>query len=607
MTGIDRTEMESSSVPKIMSLCPTDMTYDTSPSRMKDMSKLNTLPAIYREDRTATAIDKIADDFYEKVLELNPEYATLAGRTGRETEYGDYSPAGHQAYMNLVEETLEKLNSTEPADDVDRVTLDAMNERLGLEKEISEAGLGTWELNNIASATQDIRSIFDQMKRNTSEDWGHLAGRLFNVPGAVEGYIETLENARQQGNISARRQVDIVIEQTDAYIAEGGFFDELAAEIAQNAPEHADLAAEGADKAKEGYRKLNTYLRENLRDEAPEADAVGRERYSLYSRQFLGSKVDLDETYRWGIEELDRIISEQKAVAEEIKPGASIEEAKAILDADPERQLKGTDALREWMQKLSDQAVEALAAKYFVIEGAMRELECMIAPTKEGGIYYTGPSPDFERPGRMWWSVPEGEDSFGTWRETSTVYHEGTPGHHLQVAVATAMENTLNQWRANSVWVSGHGEGWALYAERLMEELGFLSDPGDRMGMLDGQRLRAARVVFDIGMHCGMEIPQRWVDELDLTPGVWNAEDGFKFLKANLDLSEGQLRFEFLRYLGWAGQAPSYKIGQRIWEQLRDEARADGTAGEYDRDFHTNALKLGSMGLDSLQRALKLS
>lgn len=570
------------------------------------MTKFSTLPAIYREERTSTAIDAIANEFYEKQLELAPEWATLAGRTGRESEYGDYSPAGRLQRITLIRQTLEKLRHAEPMDDVDRVTLDAMNERLGLEVELFEAGMGDWELNNIESPVQNIRAIFDQMKRETPEDWKNIAARLHNVDGATAGFIHSLDAAREKGNISPRRQIDIVLEQISAYTTEGGFFDEVAAEVAAAAPEHADFATEGATRAKAGYEELSTYLKDTLYPQAGEQDAVGEKRYSLYSRQFLGSVVDLDETYRWGVEELDRIIAEQKATAEEIKPGATIEEAKKILDADPERTLHGTDALRQWMQTLSDSAVEALGRKYFVIEGAMRELECMIAPTQEGGIYYTAPSPDFERPGRMWWSVPEGEDTFGTWRETSTVYHEGVPGHHLQSAVAAAMAETMNQWRANAVWVSGHGEGWALYAERLMEELGFLSDAGDRMGMLDAQRLRAARVVFDIGLHCGKEIPSRWVEELGLEPGIWDADSGFAFLKANLDLSPGQLRFEFLRYLGWPGQAPSYKVGQRIWEQLRDEARAAGTAGEDDRDFHTRALKLGSMGLDSLRRALSM-
>ena len=308
--------------------------------------------------------------------------------------------------------------------------------------------------------------------------------------------------------------------------------------------------------------------------------------------------MDLEETYQWGVEELDRIIAEQEAVAEQIKPGATVEEAMAILDEDPERQLHGTAELQAWMQGLADRAVADLADTHFQIDGPMREIECMIAPTQEGGIYYTGPSDDFSRPGRMWWSVPAGEDTFTTWKETTTVYHEGVPGHHLQIATATAARGLLNNWRRNICWVSGHGEGWALYAERLMDELGYLSDPGDKMGMLDAQRMRAARVVFDIGVHLELEFPERWGS------GTWTAEKGYEFLKQNMAISEGQLNFEFTRYLGWPGQAPSYKLGQRLWEQIRDEVRTREGADFDQKRFHTRALELGSVGLDTLRRAL---
>src|SRR5690606_24146181 len=225
-----------------------------------------------------------------------------------------------------------------------------------------------------------------------------------------------------------------------------------------------------------------------------EIDAVGRESYALHSRRFLGATIDLDETYEWGIEELARMRSEQEALAHEISPGASVEEAIAVLDSDPSRILHGTDALQAWMQDLSDRAVAELGQTQFDIPQEIRRLECMIAPTQNGGIYYTGPSDDFTRPGRMWWSVPVGITEFSTWRETTTVYHEGVPGHHLQIGQAVVNRGELNTWRRQLAGTSGHAEGWALYAERLMEELGYLDDPGDRFGMLDAQRMRAARV-----------------------------------------------------------------------------------------------------------------
>jgi uncharacterized protein (DUF885 family) len=220
----------------------------------------------------------------------------------------------------------------------------------------------------------------------------------------------------------------------------------------------------------------------------------------------------------------------------------------------------------------------------------------MIAPTQEGGISYTGPSDDFSRPGRMWWSVPEGVTEFDTWRETTTVYHEGVPGHHLQIGQAVYNRAQLNTWRRQLAGTSGHAEGWALYAERLMEELGYLDDPADRLGMLDGQRMRAARVVLDIGVH--LKKPNL------AGTGTWDADEALRFMRDNVNMNDAFIRFEVNRYLGWPGQAPSYKVGQRIWEQIRDAAQTKaGTAFSF-TDFHKQALDLGGVGLDTLKSEL---
>ncbi|MDQ1594899.1 MAG: hypothetical protein QOH40_1455 [Arthrobacter pascens] len=550
--------------------------------------------------RPRTAIDAVADAYTDTLVALDPSLATTLGIPGHDTEFQDFSPAGIDEFAAAARETLAALDGLEPVDDVDAVTLDAMRERLGLELEFHETGWDLAELNNIESPAQNIRSIFDLMPTDTEEHWANIAGRMHSVPGAISGYIESLRAAKEAGRVSAVRQVSIVIEQTTKYAAADGFFAKLAAG-AKTADGPLPAAVQerldaGAAAARNAYSGLAAFLRDELLPVAPAKDAVGRERYALASRGFLGAEVDLEETYAWGIGELERIIAAQEAVAGEIRPGSSVAEAKRILNSDPDRQLKGTEALKAWMQELSDRAISDLAGVHFDIPDVMKTLECLIAPTDEGGIYYTGPSDDFSRPGRMWWSVPAGEDTFTTWAETTTVFHEGVPGHHLQIATAVHRRELLNSWRRNVCWTSGHGEGWALYAEKLMEELGYLKDPGDHMGMLDMQRMRAARVVFDIGIHLELEMPARW------GPGSWTPEKGYGFLKANLDISEGNLQFEFARYLGWPGQAPSYKVGQRLWEQIRAELEA--RPGFDLKAFHTKALDIGSVGLDTLKRAM---
>jgi uncharacterized protein (DUF885 family) len=415
----------------------------------------------------------------------------------------------------------------------------------------------------------------------------------------MDGYIESLRSGIQNSNVPAVRQVAEIIKQAEKQVAKNGFFFQLAENAKTDDGELPDSLKRdlesGAEAASAAYGVLAEFLGTELAQHAPSRDAVGRELYQLASRDFLGATVDLDETYEWGIEELARMTEEQESIAKEIKPGASVLEAIAFLDGDQSRKLHGTDALKRWMQETSDRAVGELSKHHFDIPDEVKRLECMIAPTQEGGIYYTPPTDDFSRPGQMWWSVPEGDTEFDTWRELTTVYHEGVPGHHLQIGQAIYNKAMLNTWRRNA-GTSGHAEGWALYAERLMEQLGYLDDPADRLGMLDGQRMRAARVVLDIGVHLEKSLPDG--------SGLWTGEYAFGFLGRNVNMSEQFVRFEVNRYLGWPGQAPSYKVGQRIWEQLRDEyQRREGAAFDI-RAFHKKALDIGGVGLDTLKSAL---
>ncbi|WP_104139328.1 MULTISPECIES: DUF885 domain-containing protein [unclassified Cryobacterium] len=550
--------------------------------------------------RSPTAIDEIAEEWVDTLVDLDPTVGTYIGRTEGDGRYGDYSPAGHERFVDAAKKTIAQLDAARPADSVDEVTQTDLRSELSLTVESSDAELQLRDVNVIASPAQEIREIFDLMPTKTVEDWANISSRLGNLPVAIDGYIETLRHGIERGVTPARRQVREVLAQAQRHAANDGFFAEFTANASLDTGTlPASLAKDlglGARKSATAYDKLATFFRDELEGTATENDAIGRDLYTLASRRFLGATIDLDETYEWGIEELARMVEEQEKIADQIKPGASVLEAIAYLDTDPSRKLHGTPALQEWMQKTSDKAVADLAETQFDIPDEIKTIECMIAPTQEGGIYYTGPTDDFSRPGRMWWSVPVGVTEFDTWRELTTVYHEGVPGHHLQIGQAVYNRNKLNTWRRQLAGTSGHAEGWALYAERLMEQLGYLDDPADRLGMLDGQRMRAARVVLDIGVHLGKPLPDG--------SGPWTADYAFEFLGQNVNMNESFVKFEVNRYLGWPGQAPSYKVGQRIWEQLRDENAAREGANFSIKAFHRRALDLGGVGLDTLRSAL---
>lgn len=550
--------------------------------------------------RETTPIDRVADKWVDRMAELSPIFATDIGYPGGEGKLDDYSVEAEERMAHERRAVLKELLAQKPQDLQDEVTVHALTNRLELGEEFFEAKLHERDLNNIASPAQGIREVFDLMPTHNEQQWVHVAERMADVVNALNGYQESLRLGIARKDTPAKRQVEQVLAQVDDIIGADGFF----RDFAKNAkPQEGELShalkndlAKNAEAATAAYAEFSEFLKTELLPNATEKDAIGRDRYELFSRYFVGSKIDIDETYQWGIEELARVAAEQEAVAQQIVPGGSVLDAIEKLNSDPARQLHSTDELQKWMQRKSDQAIEDLGGEHFDIAEPLRKLECCIAPTQSGGVYYTGPTDDFSRPGRMWWSVPEGVTEFGTWRELTTVYHEGVPGHHLQVAQATYNRAELNSWRRLASWTSGHGEGWALYAERLMAELGYLEDPADRLGMLDGQRMRAARVVLDIGVHC--EKPR-----LDGT-GKWDFDYALNFFRQNCHEADEMIHFEVNRYFGWPGQAPSYKIGERYWREL--VASAKQTQGENFnlKHFHMKALNLGGIPLDTLGYAM---
>ncbi|SCL15202.1 DUF885 domain-containing protein [Micromonospora inyonensis] len=550
-------------------------------------------------------IDDLANRYVVEWAELNPAGATYTGIAGHDDRLDDLSPDGYAARAELDRRTLAELDVIEPDTLAERTAKEAMQERLGLTLARYDAGEETSAINVIASGLHDIRAVFDLMPTEGEQAVANVAARLHQFAGALDGYKTTLREAADAGHVSSRAQMIEVAKQCDVWTDPGGdnFFHGLVERLGADGTLGADLRR-GAAAATAATAGFGQFLRTELAPRGREKQAAGRERYELASQYFLGAKIDLDETYAWGFEELARLEADMRtAAARIVGPGATVDEAVALLDADPARTIQGKEAFRDWMQALADKAVGELHGTHFDIPEQVRRIECCLAPTSDGGIYYTGPSEDFSRPGRMWWAVPQGVTDFSTWREVTTVYHEGVPGHHLQVGQTAVRAELLNRWQRLLCWVSGHGEGWALYAERLMEDLGYLEDPGDRLGMLDAQAFRAARVIVDIGMHLELEIPRD--NPFGFHPGErWTPELGWEFMRAHCRVPDENLRFELNRYLGWPGQAPSYKVGERIWLQARDEAKTRKGADFDLKEFHRQALDLGALGLDPLRRAL---
>ncbi len=547
----------------------------------------------------ASAVRQLCDTYIEHLAALDPVTATSRGLLGHDDELTDYSPQGIGARTELDRATLAALEALPATEGDDRVAAGFLGDWLRSRQAIDDAGESLRTLRIISSPFQLVRQVFDVMPRETEDDWGTIARRMEKLPASLGGLRASLEAAVARGLPPARRQVLACAEQGAAWAGLSGtspFFASLVAQYTGADETLRRRLASASQAAGSAYAEMSQWLRDVLAPVGSERDAVGLDRYALAARQYLGASIDPLETYAWGWEELHRLEAERAQTAGLIVPGGGVQEAIELLESDPARAVHGEEALRAFLQELIDRTVSELDGVHFDIPAPLHRVEAMIAPP--GGAaaqYYTGPSEDFSRPGRTWYPTL-GRSVFPLWGEVSTCYHEAVPGHHLQVGQIRYLKDRLSRFQRH-VFNTGHGEGWALYAERLMDELGYFANPEHRLGFLQSQLLRALRVVVDIGIHLELTIPAGE----SFHPGErWTSELGLDFLLTRGRHRPDFLRSELDRYLGWPGQAICYKVGERFWLEARAEARRRQGASFDLKRFHTRALALGPLTLGQL-------
>jgi uncharacterized protein (DUF885 family) len=550
---------------------------------------------------------RIADAHVEAVCDLDPLVATMLGTRPGEDGLPDLGPEGLAAEADLARATLADLDRAlagDPAlaeDPVERACARLLRERLGAELQAHDAGEGLRALSNLMSPVHAVRQVFSLMPSSTDEDWAVIGRRLARVPEAYRGYRAALEEGLRRGLPAAPRQVTTVVGQLDEWL-QGPYF----GTFVQRGPEalRADLEA-AAGAADQAVADVRDFLRDRYAPAvAGTPDAVGRERYAVCARRWTGSDLGvgegLEEAYAWGWAEHKRILAEQRREAGKVLPGATPMAAMRWLDEHGEA-VDGVEAVRERLQAIMDDTIADLDGTHFDLAEPVRRVEAMIAPPGSAAApYYTRPALDFSRPGRTW--LPTlGRERFPMWDLVSTWYHEGVPGHHLQLAQWALVAPQLSAYQTTLGSVGANVEGWALYAERLMDELGYLTDPGARLGYLDAQQMRAVRVVVDIGMHLQLPIPHDAEGAVAAHRGEpWTPELARAFFGENCGRDPAFLDSELVRYLGIPGQAISYKLGERAWLDGRAAARRARGADFDLKAWHMAALSQGSLGLDDL-------
>ncbi len=544
----------------------------------------------------------LAEEYAEAADRLDPIDAFMRGDLQYSRQLTDFSPEVEQERHGLVRRYLRRAQTE--VGEQDGVALRAMVDRLQVELELFEAGEWARALHVFGPHVQ-VRQSFDLLPRTTEEEWEVTAVKLGQVPEALAGFRRALEYGLEHGLPSERRQALVAAHQSRAFgggsRGSSGYFASLvSAYMGPAAPLRAELTR-GAAAADQAYLDLADYLEHSYAPKAGEVDGVGPERYTLAARRYLGTRLDPAADYEFGWSELARLAAEMAQVAERIAPGGGIDGAVTVLETDPARAIEGVDRFRAWSQELLDATLSQLEGTHFDIPPPVRRVEAMIAPP--GGspaMYYTAPSADFSRPGRTWYPTL-GRTRFPLWQEVTTSYHEGLPGHHLQLGMICFLQSHLAPFQTLRGAVSGHLEGWGLYAERLMGELGFLEVDDYRLGMLSAQAMRAARVVVDLGLHLQLPIPSGQ----PFHPGErWSWELAVQFLMESSRRSREFCTGEVDRYLGVPAQAISYKLGERVWLEVREMVRQRQGERFQLKEFHQQALALGCLGLDQLRQEM---
>ena len=551
-----------------------------------------------------TDIFALSDRLTDELAALDPILATEIGVDGHHGRWTDLSPAGVKAAQVFWSQALTDAQDCAADDRRSHVAKQVLIGECNRHLADIAADTSRSDLNSIASPWQMIRDIFDLAPSDSTTAWNDILSRLTTIGEVLAGYQESLQAGLDAGEAVAKRQVVNAIEQGRGAAGDNSSLNEILARFDEThvGPGNSEQRSEielAVQSAKNQIGKMTTWLQDSYLPLAREKDAVGRERYVAAAESFLGDTLDPEATYQWGWDELDRLNARLVELCKEIDPDQDVAGVIQLLMTDPERAAKDADDYVEFMQARQHEALERLNESHFDVDDRYANVEVKIA--SPGGAlspYYVPPSEDFSRAGCVWYPISH-QETFPLFGDVTTNYHEGFPGHHLQCGWQVAMGDELSRFHKQMVWYPGSGEGWALYAEHLMDELGFLDKPEYQVGLLISQLVRTCRIVIDIGCHLELDIPE----SATFHPGeTWTFDRATEMLRDVGFQPADMATSEIIRYFGWPGQAISYKLGEKAILDLRAERSA---ADDFDlKAFHADLLSMGSIRLDLLRELI---
>lgn len=534
-------------------------------------------------------IFKLSDEYFQKTLEYDAIESTYAGIHDQDGYWNDYTFHKTDPFLKIAKSYRKKILNAEPIDYYDELAKKIILIDIDNYLNTAEDYYHYIDFGSVFSEPQSIYEVFEVMPKETKSDILNITKRMEKIPSAFSEWITSLKDVAKFNFVNAKIRVDYLINILDNYA------DDKFVKIAQDIDPQNSRLLKAARQADIACEQLSSWLELKYKPIAEEKFSIGRERYLKNIKEYTGLDIDPQLIYDWGVSELAQINNQMRELASTMGNFEHLTDVRDYLNNHPDYIIEGKDNFKKFLEGIIQKAITELNGTIFTIPAKIKKCEVIMdEDTIDESPYYKEPSDDFTRPGRTYYPTL-GRTHFTTWENYSTWFHESVPGHHLQFGISKLNKDTLSRYQREAAWSSGYGEGWALYSEKLMDELGYFEDPGYKMGYLMCQAMRAARVIVDIGLHLQYKSPYG---------DIWNPENAVRFMEEYALLNHDYAVSEVKRYISWAGQAITYKLGERAWLKAREDAKKR-LGDKFDlKKFHMYALKLGPMGLDMLEDEL---
>jgi len=543
---------------------------------------------------TQRNIETIADEILAAMLERYPSMAT------------SYSIAGAR-HDRLYDNSLEALAEWQAREDAWLAELDAIGEpaeigsrdwvSFGILREQLAASQASricrkelWETSTTTAWYTGMPFIFDIQPLESDDLKEQALARLSAVDKYIDTNVANLKKGLELGYSSPRLTVEAVPEEVRALRDDNSPFLAIGAR-AEDEVFDGKVKAIFADEIVPAINRYANFIENEYLDKAREEIALshnpdGAECYPTLVREFATIQPSADEIHELGLAQMAKIRVEMQEILAANYEGEAVEKFLRRINVDPEFTFRSEDDVLQYSLDSLDRARDKMPEVFGLLPRAAVEIKPYPAFAESGVGEYHSSSEDGTRPGIFYIAVRNPENRSRATQQ-STLFHETYPGHHLQGAIALELGDKVHPL-ARYLWNSGYGEGWALYSERVAQELGLYSGPLDLMGLLSDQAARAARLVIDSGIH---------------TKG-WTRQQAVDYMLNNTGWAPVDIENDINRYISWPGQANAYMLGMLEIRRLRNLAEVE-LGDQFDiRDFHDRILENGSITLPMTEKVI---